>query len=123
MGIFHRKTLRGILSLSRYSTTPAIHFLLGELPIEGKIHRDVFSLFYSVWRNPESKIFSIVKYLLQTAPDNSRTWAIHVKNLAEKYGLPNPLDCLNTEPPSKSEFSEHIQTKISAYYEKMLREK
>ena len=123
LAVFHRKTLKGILNLSKYASTPAIHFLLGELPIEGKIHRDVFSLFYSIWRNPKSKIFSIVKYLLQTAPDNSRTWAIHVKNLSEKYGLPNPLDCLNTEPPSKSEFSEHIQTKISAYYEKMLREK
>ena len=123
LAVFHRKILKGILNLSKCASTPAIHFLLGELPIEGKIHRDVFSLFYSVWRNPESKIFSIVKYLLQTAPDNSRTWAIHVKNLAEKYGLLNPLDCLNMEPPSKTEFSEYIETKISAHFEQNLREK
>ena len=42
--IFHRKTLRGIFNLSKSSNITALHFLLGELPMEGKIHRDVFSL-------------------------------------------------------------------------------
>ena len=36
--LFHRKTLKGILCLSKTASTAAIHFLLGELPIEGKIH-------------------------------------------------------------------------------------
>ena len=66
LAIFHRKTLRGILSLSKFSTTPALHFLLGELPIEGKIHRDIFSLFYSIWSHPGSKIYSIIRYSLET---------------------------------------------------------
>ena len=48
LALFHRKILKGILNLSQYAATPAIHFLLSELPIEGKIHRYVFSLFYSV---------------------------------------------------------------------------
>ena len=43
--IYHRKTLRGILTLSKTSNIPALYFLLGELPIEAKIHRDIFSLF------------------------------------------------------------------------------
>ena len=42
--IFQRKTLRSILKLSKSSSIPALHFLTGELPVEGKIHRDVFSL-------------------------------------------------------------------------------
>ena len=32
--IFHRKTLRGILNLSKSSNITALHFLLGELPVE-----------------------------------------------------------------------------------------
>ena len=71
--IFHRKTLRGILSLSKNASIPAIHFLLGELPIEAQIHQDVFSLFYSVWRNPDCKIYEIVKYLMKSSLSNSRT--------------------------------------------------
>ena len=83
LALFHRKTLKGILNLSKYAATPAVHFILGELPIEGKIHYDVFSLFYSIWRNPSSKIFSVVKYILETSQDNSRTWAIHVNPTSE----------------------------------------
>ena len=85
LAIFHRKILRSILSLSKNATIPAIHFLLGELPIEAQIHKDIFSLFYSVWRNPGSKIHKIVKYLLQNSPKNSRTWFIHIRNLSQKY--------------------------------------
>ena len=73
--IFHRKTRRGILNLSKSSNIPALHFLLGELPIEAKIHKDIFSLFYSVWKNPDSKIYKIVKFLLEDSAENSRTWS------------------------------------------------
>ena len=90
--------------------------------MEAKIHRDVFSLFFSVWNNPDSKIYQIVKYLLETSLENSRTWSMHLKHLSEKYGLPNPLQCLKLDAPVKSQYKEEILTKISAYYENSLRE-
>ena len=117
----HRKILRGILNLSKSSNISALHFLLGELPIEAKIHQDVFSLFFSVWRNPDSKIYSVVKYLLETSEDNSRTWSVHLKYLSDKYGLMDPLDCLKQDPPPKSEYKELIRTKVCAFYENSLR--
>ena len=120
--IFHRKVLRGILTLSKCSNISALHFLLGELPIEAQIHKNIFSLFYSVWSNPDSKIYSIVKYLLETSSENSRTWAVHLRYLSYKYGLDDPLHCLKMDPLSKSEYKENIQTKICTFYEKSLRE-
>ena len=42
LAIFQRKTLKSILKLSVTAPTPSVHFLTGELPIEGKIHRDIF---------------------------------------------------------------------------------
>ena len=98
-----------------------MYFLLGELPIEAQIHRDVFSLFYNVWINPNSKISQIIKYLLQNSPEKSKTWSIFVRNLAVKYDLTDPLECLNSNAPSKANYKEHITTKISAYHEKSLR--
>ena len=93
-----------------------------ELPIEAKIHQDVFSLFFSVWRNPDSKIYSILKYLLEVSVSSSRTWSIHIKYLSKKYGLMDPLDCLNKlDAPSKSEYKKNITIKISFYYEQSLR--
>ena len=119
--IFHRKTLRGILCLSKTSNIPALHFLLGELPIEAQIHKDIFSLFFSVWRNPDSKIYQVVKYLLETSLENSRTWSVHLKHLSEQYNLDDPLVCLRMDPPEKSTYKEHVQTKICAFYENSLR--
>jgi hypothetical protein len=123
LAICHRKILRGILTLSKSSNIPALHFLLGELPMEAKIHRDVFSLFYSVWSNPDSKIYQIVKYLLENSPENSRTWAVHLRYLSMKYGLKDPIECFKSDPSSKSQYKENILTKICAYYEKNLRTK
>ena len=122
LSIFHRKTLRGILNLSKSSNIPALHFLLGELPIEAKLHKDIFSLFFSVWKNPDSKIYDIVKYLLENSSDNSRTWSAHLRFLSQKYGLDDPLECLKFDPPSKSEYKELIRTKICAHYEHNLRD-
>ena len=102
--IFHRKTLRGILNLSKNATIPAIHFLLGELPIEAQIHIDVFALFFNIWRNPDTKIHKIVKYLLENSEDNSRTWSIHMKHLSIKYNIEDPLTCLRRDPPEKSRY-------------------
>ena len=121
LSIFHRKTMRGILNLSKTSNVPALHFLLGELPIEAKIHRDVFALFFSVWSNPDCKIYQIVKYLLENSSENSRTWAIHLRHLCQTYGLLDPLEYLKKDPPSKSEFKENVLTKICAHHERSLR--
>ena len=71
ISIFQRKTLKSILKLSITAPTPAIHFLTGELPVEGKIHRDVFSLFYGIWSNPDTRIYQIVIYLLKNCSENN----------------------------------------------------
>ena len=121
LNIFHRKILRGILNLSRSSSIPALHFSLCELPMEGQIHKDVFSLFFIVWSNPQSKIYAIIKYLLETSSPNSRTWAIHLRFTARKYGLLDPLSYLNMKAPTKESFKELINTKVSVFYENELR--
>ena len=94
LSLLHWKVLKSFLHLSHTAPTPAIHFLLGELLIEGKIHRDMFSLFYSVWCNPDTKIYRIVKYLLTTSSENSRTWAINMRHISKMYQLEDPLSCL-----------------------------
>ena len=81
----------------------------------------MFSTFYSIWTNPKSKIFSLIKYLLENSTENSRTWAIHMRQISVMYGLEDPLICLNKKPPSKNDFKETVMTKISAYHEKELR--
>ena len=107
--------------MSKTAPTPAIHFLSAELPIEGKIHRDMFSIFYSVWANPNMKIFHIVKYLLENSPENSRTWSTRIRQLSLMYELEDPLECLRKDPPPKSVYKENVLIKITSFFEKQLR--
>ena len=90
------------------------------MPIEGKIHCDMFSLFNSVWCNPDTKIYQIVKYLLSTS-ENSRTWVTNLRHISRMYSLEDPLTCLQRDPPGKAEYREHILTKVTAYHEGELR--
>ena len=118
---FHRKILRGFLHTSDRSPIPALFFLTGELPIEAKLHRDVFSLFLIIWNNPQTKIYRIVSYLLENSPENSHTWSRHIRNLAQMYDIQDPLTVIHQKPPPKEEYNEYIRTKITVYYEKQFR--
>ena len=119
--IFNRKTLRGILGLSKSSNVSSLYFLLGKLPIEGQLHRDIFALFYNVWSNPDSKVYSIVKYLLENSPENGRTWSNHIRSLSRKYNIEDPLQCLKRDPPKKSLYKGQIITKICKFHESSLK--
>ena len=120
---FQRKMLKSCVKVSKFAATPAIHFLTGELPIEGQIHQDVFSLFFNVWTNQKTKIFEITKYLLETSNENSRTWSVYVRNLCKRYGMQDLLTLLSYTAPKKESFMEDVKTKISSYYECELRQK
>ena len=67
-------------------------------------------------------MFQLLKYLLSTCNDNSRTWAVHVRHLAKMYGLPDPLVMLNGTPPSKESWKGDITTLITAHHEKQFRD-
>ena len=119
--LFQRKCLKSFLHLTEQAPTPAIHFLTGELPVEGKLHRDIFSLFYSLWINPDCKVFEVVKYLLETSASNSRTWAVHLRNISKMYGIDDPLMCLQRHTPTKNVFKRDILSKITSFHERELR--
>ena len=119
LSIFQRKCLRGFLQLSDRSPIPALFFLTGELPIEAKLHRDIFSTLYNIWLSPQTKIYTLVNYLLEHSPSNSRTWSQHVKNLIKMYGMKN-ID-LESTPPPKSQYKSNILDKITQFWERKFR--
>ena len=87
LSLFHRKCMKSFLHLRQNAPTPAVHFILGALTIEAKLHFDIFSVFYSVWSNPQTKIHQIIKYLLETSHESSKTWASYVIYLCQMYNM------------------------------------
>ena len=119
---FQRKIIRGFLKISDRAPIPSLYFLTGELPIEAKMHRDIFSLFFIIWNNPETKMFKILQYLMEKSPLNSHTWARHIRNLAIQYDIEDPLSAIQRAPPTRAEYKEYILTKITVYHERRHRE-
>ena len=120
--IFHHKTLRGFLKLSKTCPVPALYFLLGELPVEAHVHINTLLLFHNVWTNPDINVHEMVKYILRMCDSNSTTWSNHIQLLCQKYSLPSPLYLLENETPwSKESWKCHVKTKVIVYYEKKLR--
>ena len=120
--MFHRRIMRSFLHLSDRCAIPSLHFILGEITIEARLHRDVFSVFYSIWSNPNTKVHHLVKYLLTISNENSRTWSVHVRHLAEMYGLGDPLLLLEQTPPTKESWKGDVSAAITSHHEKLLRE-
>ena len=117
LSIYQRKVLKGILQLSKQASTAGLHFLTGELPVEAILHRDVLSLFYSVWANPNSRIYSIVKYLLTSSNENSSTWSNYLRWISKQYGLEDPLELLKKDAPTKSNFKNDLMVRVRAFHE------
>ena len=111
LGFFQRKCRKTFLQLLENAPTPAIHFLTGELTVEGKIHRDISALFCSLWTNPSFKVFQVEKYLLEISSPNSRTWSVHLRNISEMYGIEDPFNCLERTPPSKESYKKRYFNK------------
>ena len=119
---FQKKTLRGFLKLSKSSPTPALFFLLGELPVEGHLHIRTLGLFHNIISNPDCTVYEIVKYILMMCSSNSTTWANHVQLLCMKYGLPSPLTLLQQTPViSRKDWIILVKTKVTVWYEQELR--
>ena len=121
---FQNKILRGFLKLSSHSPIPALHFLLGELPIEGKLHLDVFSLFYTIWANPQTTIHQVTRYILRMTGDTSTTWSAHLRLLCRKYKIPDPLYLMEQEPLwSRERWKTLTKTNVIIEHERDLRAK
>ena len=121
LATFHHKILRGFLHLSSTAPVPSLYFLLGEVPIEAKVHLDLLALFYNIWSNPSTKIHHLIKYLLMMTDTNSTTWANHVRIIFSIYSLPDPLSLLQQHAWTKSQWKEVTNTHIIVHMEKKWR--
>ena len=101
-----------------------MHFLLGEVPIEARIHLNTFSLFYSIWSNPHTTANKVMRYILKMSNNSSVTWSIHVRLLCLLYGLPDPLHLLEKESIwPKEKWKNLTKTMVTIYHENDLRTK
>ena len=119
--LFQHKILRGFLKLSNSSPTPALFFLLGELPVEGILHIRTLSLLHNISSNPETTVYAMVVYILKMSTSSSTTWSNHIQILCQIYDLPSPLSLLQGgQFWSKEAWTDQVKTKVSVWHERGL---
>ena len=75
----------------------------------------------SLWTNPETLAFKVVRYILVHAEENSRCWGIFLRHLTRRYHLPDPLQLLDSPPPSKESWKTTCSVAIYSFHENDLR--
>ena len=121
--IFHNKILRGFLKLSCTSPVSGLHFLLGELPVEAKVHIETLTLFYNIATATDTTLYKLIEYVLKMSQPNSTTWSNHVRLLCQVYGLPNPLSVLQDASWTKSSWKCLVSTRVTIYHENIMRQR
>ena len=74
-----------------------------------------------MWINPDTQIHAIVKYLLSSSTDDSRTWAVYVRQVSRQYGLEDPL-AASENTPLQSQHSSQMLMLESNHFMKMKEE-
>ena len=111
------------MKLSKSLPVPPLLFLLGELPVEARLHIDLLTLFHNAGTNRHTKLFQVLKHILMLSDEKSTTWAVHIRLVSQLYELPVPLMLIQSNPMSKATWISNIVTKITAFHERGLRKK
>jgi hypothetical protein len=90
MELFHRHTLRALQGLPDRVASPAIFLLIGTLPLEATIHRNILNRLGFIANQPGTLTHNIGLRQLSTKDCSSNSWFIYALKIAAKYSLPSP---------------------------------
>ena len=83
---------------------------------------DSLIIFHNILACPETTVHHQVKYILMMCRENSTTWSNHLKLLCLKYGLPDPLQLMETESAwNKEKWKCLVNKTFTVHFEKELR--
>ena len=97
---FHRQMLRQMQHLTQATATCALYLLTGSTPLEAMHHKSTLGLFGNILRRVGSVERDLVLRQLAMKSLDSNSWVVNVRQLLEKYQLPNAFS-LAESPPEK----------------------
>ena len=110
-----KNTVQSLQRLHQNTPRGVIFLLGGCLPGKAVLHMRQFSLFSMVCHLPNNPLNSHGKHTLATAPPSAKSWFHQIRDLCTQYGLPHPLQLLNS-PVAKQHFKSEVKEKIQKYW-------
>ena len=97
------------LNKFRVSNTACLA-LLGSLPVEGILHKNLLSMLVNMIRNKDSIEYKIAQRQLMMRESAKESIFIHIQLILAQYGLPSIFELLNNPQP-KRPGNVHLTTK------------
>ena len=116
---FHVDLLRRIQSLLSRTALPAVHLLLGALPLEAELHKKHLSLLYSIINSNNQTFHQLIKRSIVFCEDQPGSFFSRVRVILGKYGLP-PMEHLMQELPSKLQWKRQVKAALADYWTRTL---
>ena len=121
----HKVKLEGLHRLYPRTPAPVVFFLAGSLPASAKYHLRQLSLRGMVARlGPDSILHRYGRHILasppSSCPPSSSPWFVQIRQVSQKYGLPDPLYVL-ANPPTKGEWKSKTKLLVLDYCAEQLR--
>ena len=116
--VAHRKLLKNIQTLPKRASTPAIHILLGSLPIQATLEQRQITAIPSLADN--GTILEIIISQLATKSHDSNSWVIATQKLLDKYELPSMLEVINST--DKESWKKTVKTAVHQHWKESIEE-
>ena len=117
---FQRKCLKQIQGLPDNTSNTACLALLGVLPIEALLHKNLLNMFVNMIRNENSVEYEIAKRQLVMKDTPRESIFTHIQSILDRYDLPSVFDLLNC-PPTKEAWKSTLNHKINDMVQKFWR--
>ena len=120
----HKVQLERLQRLYPSTPEPVVFFLAGALPASATLHLRQLSLLCMIGRlGPESILHRHGRQILAAAPPeitshpnlSSHSWFVQVRQLTERYALPDPLMIL-AYPPSREEWKKTTRLRVTEHW-------
>ena len=121
---FEETILRRMFKVRNKASVFPIYDISGIEPIEATLHKQTFSLFYNFWLNPQTPASKVNKIILENPQKYKKNyWPTHVRELAAKYGIMDPLEILKEPITNKESWKKYVASKVNEYHNKKNKEK
>ena len=108
---FQRKCLKQIQGLPDNTSNTACLALLGILPVEALLHKNLLNMFVNMIRNENSIEYEIAQRQLVMRESPRESIFTHIQSITDQYGLPSVFELLN-DPPAKEAWKCTLNHKI-----------
>ena len=115
-----KETQEKLMRLHPRTPQCVVSFLAGCLPGRALLHQKILSIFGMICVLKDSILHCHAKQVLVNAKPSSRSWFVGVRDICLQYGLPHPLELLNSER-TKENIKSQVKKHIVDFWERKLR--